>query len=201
MDVKETGKYHHGDLRRALLEAAQLAEDEVGPHTISLRALAKKLDVSHAAAYRHFRNKQALLRGVAIEGHQRLAQALVDAGRSGVDPADTLRRCASAYVRFGLENPGVYQVMFSADTQRDSEAKLAADRVLMVTARIIERSAKTGASRPGVPLKQALAAWSMVHGIVDLELRKQLGERSIDEARQQAELLLDTFFFGLLACE
>jgi len=197
MDPKATGKYHHGDLRNALLEKAIVAIDEHGPTRFSLRAVTQELNVSHAAAYRHFRNRAALLQAVSIEGMQRLTQALVNAARISSDPSDTLRRCALAYVEFGVNNPGLYQVMFSEPTQQHAETRGAADSVMAMTAQILTRAGEQGAVRPRNALEQGRAAWAMLHGLVDLELRKQLGDRSHDEILEHASRLLEIFFEGL----
>lgn len=197
MEPKACGKYHHGDLRRALLEAAIAAIARDGPRRFSLRAVAHELHVSHAAAYRHFRNRDGLLRAVSIEGMQRLQRALLEAAQDSPSPTETVRRCAMAYVLFGLDNPGLYQVMFSEPTQRHDEARGAADAVLEMTAGIVEQAQCGGGVRPGDPFELARAAWAMLHGLVDLEQRRQLGDRSTEAVMEHAELLLETFFQGL----
>ncbi len=198
MNVKAAGKYHHGDLRSALVEAALDAIGEEGPQRFSLRALAQRLNVSHAAAYRHFRNKDALLQAVAIEGLTRLAIILQRSGQGTESVADTMLQSALAYVRFGLENAGLYQVMFSRTTQDDPVSRQAADDVLAVSARLIEQAQQAGQVRSGNAYEQARAAWAMVHGLLDLELRRQFGERRREDVLEQAENLLGAFFQGLI---
>ena len=198
MNVKAVGRYHHGDLHRALLEAAMDAIDEEGPQRFSLRALAQRLNVSHAAAYRHFRNKDALLQAVAIEGLWRLAAILQESGQGVQGVAETMLRGALAYVRFGLDNPGLYQVMFSRTTQDHPASRQAADEVLAVSAKLIVQAQQAGQVRSGDPYEQARAAWAMVHGLLDLELRKQFGERRREDVLEQAENLLGAFFQGLI---
>ncbi len=197
MTRKAEGKYHHGDLRRALLDAAILAIDDGGPKNFSLRALAQGLNVSHAAAYRHFRNRDDLLRAVSIEGMQRLQATLYETARQAAGPADTMRRCALAYVQFGLSYPGLYHVMFSEISKSSEDTRGASDAVLAVTAQIIAQAQVEGAVTPGDPWEHARAAWAMVHGLVDLELRKQLTARSPARIMEHNELLLETFFSGL----
>ena len=197
MDPKAQGKYHHGDLRRALIESAIGAIDEVGPHKFSLRALAHDLNVSHAAAYRHFRNKDDLLVAVAIEGLKRLAAELVKAAEGSEQPAATLQQGALAYMRFGLDNPGLYQVMFSGITQRNETSRAAADGVMAMTAQLFVRAQQAGSVLEDDPYQQARAAWAMLHGLIDLEQRKQFGEREREEVMSHAEAILLAFLKGL----
>ncbi len=197
MDPKATGKYHHGDLRRALLEAAIASIGEHGPKRFSLRAVTQSLNVSHAAAYRHFRGRDDLLRAVSIEGMNRLGGALMDAARQCDGPSETIKRCAIEYVRFGLANPGLYQVMFSAPTQQDKESKTAADAVMDVTTEIMAGGQRDGLVRPGEPREHARAAWALCHGLVDLQLRQQMSGHEPGTVLDHAERLLDTLFEGL----
>ncbi len=198
MEPKASGKYHHGDLRRALLDAAIAAIDKQGLQRFSLRAITQELNVSHAAAYRHFRSRDALLQAVSIEGLQLLSRQLLETARDSQGPTDTVRRCALAYVRFGVDNPGLYQVMFSEPTQLHTDTRSAAESVMAVTAQIIGRAQQDGGLRQGDPYDQGRAAWAMLHGLVDLELRKQLGQRSPEAVTEYAERLLDIFFRGMI---
>src|SRR6202041_318490 len=97
--------YHHGDLRAAILtEAARLVRER-GPDRISLRELAREAGVSHAAPAHHFTDRRGLFTALATEGFQLLASALDDARPRFVD-------AARAYVRFALDHPGHYEVMW-----------------------------------------------------------------------------------------
>jgi AcrR family transcriptional regulator len=109
--------YHHGDLRAALLDEAAAMIAEGGAASVTMRALGRRLGVSRAAAYRHFEDKTALLVAVATAGFGRLKDRLqaVDAGapRSSVE---RIRRMGEEYVRFALENPAHYRLMYGAET-------------------------------------------------------------------------------------
>lgn len=198
MEPKKDGTYHHGDLRRALVEAAMDNVSRRGPQRFSLRAVAKQLNVSHAAAYRHFRNKESLLCAVSVEGFRRLAASLEEAASEASDIGDAIVAFGLAYVHFGLENAGLYQAMFSEVTQRHDDSRNTANQVLAVSADLLARAQRIGRVRPGDPFEQARAAWSMVHGLVDLNLRLQFGERSDHEVLQQASVLLEAFLHGLM---
>ncbi len=197
MDPKAKGKYHHGDLRNALVEAAIRAIDRDGAERFSLRALAQRLKVSHAAAYRHFRNKDDLLLAVALEGLGRLSAALIEAGQSAEDPFERLTRGAQAYMRFGLDNPGLYQVTFSGLTLRDEATRAAADGTLALTTQLFQQAQEAGKVRRDDPYQQARAAWAMLHGLIDLEQRGQFGERSRKEVMGNAQAILMAYLDGL----
>src|SRR5216683_4323414 len=111
------GRYHHGDLRRALLEAAAKAPDI---EHISLRELASGLGVSAAAVYRHFDSREALLAELAAVGIAQLQQRFADAFDLHAPAADApeavarLHRLAVAYLRFADEQPAMWRLIFGA---------------------------------------------------------------------------------------
>jgi AcrR family transcriptional regulator len=108
--------YHHGDLRTALLDEAAAMIAEGGTDSVTMRALGERLGVSRAAAYRHFEDKTALLVAVAAAGFRRLNERLQDIGAGA--PSSSLeraRRMGEAYVRFALENPAHYRLMYGRE--------------------------------------------------------------------------------------
>jgi AcrR family transcriptional regulator len=115
----EARPYHHGDLRRALVDAARRILEAEGPSALSLRAVAREAGVSPAAPYHHFKDKAELLDAVAQEGWQLLNQRMVEA-RAKADRKDKLNSLGIAYVCFARENPALYRVMY--DAARDKEA-------------------------------------------------------------------------------
>ncbi|MFR9776955.1 TetR/AcrR family transcriptional regulator [Micromonospora sp. MS34] len=156
-----TRGYHHGDLRRALLEAAVQAIGESGPAALSLRDLARRAGVSHAAPAHHFGDKAGLLTALAVEGFDLLGAAL---DRAGGD----LLEAGVAYVHFAVGHRAHFEVMFSPDLYR-------ADDPALVAARTRAGAALRGgvAALPGPPRepdRDALAAWSIVHGFATLWL-------------------------------
>ena len=116
----EARPYHHGDLRRALIDAASRLLEAEGPSALSLRAVAREAGVSPAAPYHHFKDKGELLDAVAHEGWTLLDQALADAKAKAPSPRDAMNELGVAYVCFARENPALYRVMY--DTARDKEA-------------------------------------------------------------------------------
>lgn len=181
--------YHHGDLRRVLLdEAAQAIIDE-GTAALSLRGLARRIGVSHAAPAHHFGDKAGLLTALATEGFQRLATEL----------HDTYKRTGSflevgvAYVLFALHNRAHFEVMFRPDLYHDDDpglivAKQAARDMLYAP---LERLA--GATSEFDSVRGGVAAWSLVHGFATLyingSLPPQLGDDPESIARSVATYL------------
>lgn len=157
--------YHHGDLRRALLDAALHAIEEAGPAALSLRALARKIGVSHAAPAHHFADKAGLLTAVAAEGYALLAGALRAAeGRTG-----SYLEMGVAYVHFAVTHRAHFAVMFSPELY-DSEAPA------VVEARAVTEKLLYGpvAQLAENPLQAGVAAWSLVHGLATLYLNDNL---------------------------
>src|SRR5687767_6594578 len=107
-------RYHHGDLSRALLQAALRTIQREGVESVTLRGVGKDVGVSRSALYRHFADKSALLRAVAREGFRMLRATLVDAWERGGKGRPGFEAMGEAYVRFAVENPSHYRVMFGA---------------------------------------------------------------------------------------
>jgi AcrR family transcriptional regulator len=149
--------YHHGDLRAVLLAEAARLIAESGAERLSLRELAREAGVSHAAPAHHFTDRRGLLTALAAEGFTLLAAALEGARPEFLD-------AAMAYVRFALEHPGHFAVMFDASLLDGSdpallEAQMAASAELAGgVASLADPKAKAN------PKEAELAAWSMVHG-------------------------------------
>ncbi len=190
--------YHHGDLRRALVEAALELVTEEQDWTFSLREAARRAGVSHNAPYNHFAEKQDLLVAVAATGfeilHDRLRAAV-----AGIDAADkALLACGRAYIECGLNNPALYRLMFGSVLPKSkgglpAAAQSAGDDAESVLVDIIACGARSGvfAISPDDPLDQARAvflAWSTVHGITMLLLDNLLKqELKIDDIAAEIE--------------
>lgn len=149
--------YHHGDLRRALLAVAVEVLGEQGPAGLSLRDLARRAGVSHAAPAHHFGDRTGLLTAVATEGFGLLADELRAAGEGG------FLEIGVAYVRFAVAHRAHFSVMFRPDLLRPDDAALVAARA--ATASLLYGS---GGDRRGV--EAGVAAWSIVHGFATLWL-------------------------------
>src|SRR5262245_17606369 len=104
--------YHHGDLRRALVDAATRIIEDEGPAGLTLREAARLAGVSVAAPYRHFADKDALLAAVVATGFLGLAEALQKARARAKNPEAALEAVGAAYLRFAEANAPVYRLMF-----------------------------------------------------------------------------------------
>src|SRR5918995_5895636 len=141
--------YHHGDLPRALLEAAVEAIEEVGPAALSLRDLARRAGVSHAAPAHHFGDKAGLLTAVAAQGYQLLADTLTAARQRSADFLEV----GVAYVRFAVDHRAHFEVMFRPDLYRpdDPEVAIARQRAADALYGGVRSVAATGRG-PDIPL-------------------------------------------------
>lgn len=164
----ESRPYHHGDLPRALLGAAVESIEEVGAGALSLREVARRAGVSHAAPAHHFGDKAGLLTAVATEGYRLVRQALVDAAEQTGD----FREVGVAYVTFARTHRAHFEVMYRpelyhADDPDLVEAREAAAATLYGPTTELAGEATTG------PLA-GVAAWSLMHGFATLWLNGNL---------------------------
>jgi AcrR family transcriptional regulator len=178
-----TGRYHHGNLRAALLERAETTIETEGVENLSLRQLARDLGVSHGAPGRHFRDKQALLDALAHDGFVAM-NAEVDAAAATPGPvSERLGAAARAYVTFAVEHKALLQVMFTTGHAPDANPRPAIRRVGLTTLTDLIRTAQaTGEIAPGDPDRVALVAWAAVHGVVALATNDLLDDVPVVEA-------------------
>jgi AcrR family transcriptional regulator len=200
--------YHHGDLRRALVDAAIPLLRDGGADALTLRAVARAAGVSQTAPYRHFADRAALVAEVAEDGFRRLRERLVAAVRA---PAKTTRRVqhtprgglqaiALAYVRFALEHPAEYRVMFGAalagsapivGSERDAVYALLRDGIAELQRQKLVRDGDAGT--------MALSSWSLVHGLAMLALDGQLAGTSAKSAEELTLAATELLMFGMAA--
>lgn len=165
--------YHHGDLRRALIEAGLKLLEERDAEALSLREVARAAGVSATAVYRHFPNKDALLDALATEGLGRLAEAQHAAADAAGGGQAGFAATGVAYVRFALANPALFRLTFGATASRNILAA-PADHIPDALA-FLRENAVGAAAKAGVdPRIVAVRAWAMVHGLALLLLEKQV---------------------------
>jgi AcrR family transcriptional regulator len=196
--------YHHGDLKRALIDTALSMVTAEGTWSFTLREVARRAGVSHAAPYNHFADKAELLAEVAALGFQSLGRAMESAARRARSAEQALLRIGIVYVRFGVENPAHYRLMFGAelaDRERYPALQQAADATFAALTGTLERGQAAGEVRRGVVREQAVSAWSLVHGLTMLLIDQRLGflGLSIAEAERQARAAGTALFQGLSA--
>ena len=170
--------YHHGGLRAALLSEAAAMIDEGGTSIVTMRALGRRLGVSRSAAYRHFADKSALLVAVATAGFDHLRDRLeavgADAPGAGID---RLRQFGEVYVRFALENPGHYRLMYGKEAiSREDlpELRQVANGLFDELVNVFRSYQRSGAIERQDPELQAYVAWGAVHGLASLLIEGQI---------------------------
>lgn len=185
--AKKSGTYHHGDLRRVLIDAAIRVVDKEGVSALSLHALARKAGVSSGAPYHHFESREQLLAAIAWEGYELLKSSLVEAVEThretcGTPTArDYLRQLGVGYIRFALKHTGHFRIMFRPELK----ALLAEDQRQLVhetfetLGEAIVRGQNEGSVPPGDPKTWVLIAWSVVHGASTLWVDGPLAEEGL----------------------
>jgi AcrR family transcriptional regulator len=172
--------YHHGDLRRSLIDAAVAMLNESQDWNFSAREVARRAGVSHNAPYNHFADKNDLLAAVAAAGFDTLRERMVAAIEGIEDARKALLKVAVVYAKFGVENPAHYRLMFGSalgPTQGDRpELTTAAGlKSKAVLEEIIHRGARQGVLAVSPEKKDelniaVLSAWSVVHGLTMLAI-------------------------------
>lgn len=161
--------YHHGDLRQELLCAAGELLEENNIASLSLRAVAKKVGVSHTAPYRHFKDKESLLAGIASQGFQMLTSRLLAAVEAHPnDPAEQLQEAGYEYVQLALCHPQCTQLMFSDILPCDDtypELRSAGENAFTGLKMIIAQGQNSGVFKAGDIEMLALSVWSGIHGL------------------------------------
>ena len=174
---KRAGQYHHGDLRRALIDQALRTIDREGVEGLTLRTVGDALGVSRTALYRHFSDKQALVAGVAREGFRTLRLALVEAWeRTGRGQAG-FQAMGEAYLQFAVTHPSHYRVMFGRFVEsgaRDPELIQEAEAAFQTLVDALVAQQGEGLVRRDDPILLARFVWSVVHGIAMLTIDGQL---------------------------
>ncbi|MFG2955890.1 TetR/AcrR family transcriptional regulator [Streptomyces sp. NPDC048291] len=162
--------YHHGDLRAALLTSAERTLREKGTAALSLRELARDVGVSHAAPGRHFKDKQALLDALALNGFERLNQALDSADVPDAPLEARVTALARAYVTFTVDNPELLEVMYSRkhDPDVDAELATAAEHSMGCFVQLVADAQRRGEIVRGDPEAVTLAAAACIHGLAVL---------------------------------
>ena len=169
-----TRPYHHGNLRPALLEAAERALARGGE--ISLRELAREVGVSHAAPRRHFAGKQALLDALAVDGFERLGEEMRAAiAGSGPDFRARLIAHGRTYVRFATEHAALLELMY-AGKHRSGVLHETADRAFAAPLALIEEAQAAGEIVGGDVMRVAAVPWACFHGLASMANGGLLGD-------------------------
>ncbi|MBU8868224.1 TetR/AcrR family transcriptional regulator [Paenarthrobacter aromaticivorans] len=189
--------YHHGKLREALLERAMETIEQAGVDGLSLRQLARDLNVSHGAPAKHFRDKQSLIDALALAGFEMMNQRIVEAG-SGDDLRQRFARMANAYVDFAVSHPALLTVMYSTKHHPGSSTELRniGEQGIHVARALISEAQDGGALAPGDTETLAMVCFVSLHGAALLAAGKQLDGNSVEDV---VAATTDTLWAGMAA--
>ena len=168
MAKKRANRYHHGDLARALLAEAVRTIHREGVQALTLRSVGHRLGVSRTAMYRHFADKSALLAAVAREGFRVLRLSTQEAWDLNGRGLEAFAAMGQAYVRFAVENPSHYRVMFGGFVRgraHDIELAREGEGAFQVLVNALIELQQQRAIHRDDPLQLAQYIWSTVHGI------------------------------------
>jgi AcrR family transcriptional regulator len=164
-------KYHHGDLRSALIAVATELLAAEGIHTLSLRKIAQKAGVSHNAPYMHFADKEAVLAAIATEGFRQLTNTVAASVTplGGGSTRQKLLAASKAYVNFAILHPNHLQVMFYPyETEKYPELLEASQQSLHHLSELVALGQRNGELARGNLHHMTKAIWTMVHGVATL---------------------------------
>lgn len=202
------GRYHHGDLRRALVVAATSLAREGGPEAVVLREVTRRVGVSANAAYRHFTDRDALLEAVVIEGLAQMAGAM-EAELATVRPRHPQRRArarlravGTGYVRFACAEPGLFRATFLVPSDlpraRNPQARGAGGRTpFELLSDVLDELVVAGVVSPEQRPGAELLAWSAVHGLAVLVVNGPLRELAPEAVEATTQRLLGMVDAGL----
>ncbi|MBX3578955.1 MAG: TetR/AcrR family transcriptional regulator [Rhizobiaceae bacterium] len=171
--TQKAGKaaYHHGDLRKALLEAAERELDEKGIEAFSLRGVAKRAGVSHAAPAHHFKDTAALLTALAAVAAERFYHAMkARQAMARPDPHAQFIASGVGYIDFAVQNPGLFKLMFGSERPKSDDPSLVehATNGFMVLVKDVADMTRRNPMEVDEGRLDVMAAWGLVHGVANL---------------------------------
>lgn len=185
--------YHHGDLKNALIQAGIQILAKEGVAGLSLRKVASKAGVSHAAPYAHFTDKQALIAAISTEGYHRLYERIEDIIRQYADdPSKQLIETAWTYVDFALTDPAHFKITFSGviEQEKDHPAFVEmSQKSFEAVVRIVEACQAQGVLESGPSDLVAVSVWSLVHGFASLVLEGQVSHNLLERMSMREMLV------------
>lgn len=176
--------YHHGDLKNALIRAGVeiLAKEGVG--ALSLRKVARRAGVSHAAPYAHFADKQALVAAISTEGYKKLYRRLSAAAEAWRgDPLRQLVEAAWAYVDFAVADRDHFCITLSGVVEKEQDYPAYVEiskKSFALVVELVDACQAAGILRPGPPDMMAVSVWGLVHGFTSLILEGQVSHALLD---------------------
>jgi AcrR family transcriptional regulator len=185
--------YHHGDLKNALIEAGIEILANEGVHALSLRKVAQRAGVSHAAPYAHFADKQALIAAISTAGYQKVQERVERVLREYAKaPIQLLVRTGWEYVQFALTEPEHFKITFSGvvEKEKDYPALIeAAQKSFALLTQVVKKCQEAGVLRPGPTDLMAVSIWGAIHGFVMLSLEGQVPHTVLERGDWRAMLV------------
>lgn len=195
------GNYHHGDLRRAVIDTALQLIAAQGIESLTLREIARRVGVSRMAPYRHFENKGVLLAVLAQEGFQAMYVHLQSAlNEASTHPLARLQAIGVAYIFYAVENPVHYRVMFDSSlSDRTIYPFLyqTAVKNFECLVQVLIECQQAELIRAGDPKELAQIHWSLVHGLSMLLIDRQFVTMGHAPIAELANSALTTLIEGL----
>jgi len=197
--MKKTATYHHGDLKNALIKAGIQVLAKEGVSALSLRKVARKAGVSHAAPYAHFADKQALIAAISTEGYRRLYEQVATAGRQHRgDPLRQLVEGAWAYVEFALDDPAHFRITLSGVVEKEKDYPALVEmteKSFALVVEIVTACQAAGILKSGPADLMAVSIWSAIHGLVSPILEGQISHTLLERftAREMLIYTLSQF--------
>ncbi len=201
--------YHHGDLRRVLIDAALQLAEEGGAEQISVREAARRAGVSPGAPFRHFETRDALMTAVAEEAQRRfraeIQTALAEATAGGLlsrDPLRRFRKLGLAYLRWAMRNPAHFEIISSARYfDHDGATELSRDNaeLIAMTERLLAEAFAQGQLRPSDLKTVQIAGRALVYGFARMNLDGHFPRWGVadNDVERTAEAVLDLFIGGI----
>ena len=180
---KPATSYHHGDLRRALLDEALHTIQTQGIEQLTLRTVGERLGVSRSALYRHFADKQSLLATVGKEGFRMLRQVIAEAWERNGRGRIGFQAMGMAYIQFAVAHPSHYRVMFGSfieSATKDDHFVTEAKAAFQVLVNALVEQQNTGDIRQDDPVLMGRFVWALFHGTAMLFIDGQLPETAED---------------------
>jgi AcrR family transcriptional regulator len=175
--------YHHGSLREALIEAAYGLISEHGVDGFTIADACRAAGVSTAAPYRHFADRDALIRAVCVRGYERLGEQIVQArGTRPLGSPDAIIAMGQAYVAFVVAAPNLFEIMWGAHDEdaKDPQAQMAGEQCFGALCRSVEAFKAENGLDAVDTMDIAVPLWTMVHGTASLHLGERLGKMAPD---------------------
>lgn len=197
--VKTKPNYHHGDLRYAIIDRALSWIEAKDISSLSLRGIARELEVSHNAPYRHFADKETLLVEIARIGFTELGQWLQQIEDIDCQPKEKIKALGVKYIQYAVSHAAYYRVMYDTSYDRAKHPELEA--VFRETFNILTEAIAEGQARetikPEDTKQLAYVCWSLVHGVSMLSLDRQLTISDIGSLDNLARLATEMTIEGL----